>query len=68
MSRHKARHERWSKHGPNEYRLGATAVRYERGAWWAVLTYQQLPDDEAAPPEWQARADRLGPFKRPRTP
>ena len=43
-------------------------MRFEKGAWWALLTYRQLPPD-AAPTDvraWQDRSDRLGPFKRPR--
>jgi len=28
MSRHVPRHERWSKLGPNEYRLGSMLVRF----------------------------------------
>jgi hypothetical protein len=68
VSRHVPRHERWSKHGPNEFRSGGAAVRFERGAWWALLSYRELPAD-AAPLDvnaWQDRSDRLGPFKRPR--
>lgn len=68
MSRHIPRHERWEKQGPNEYRSGDAAVRFERGAWWAVLSYRQLPaggqpTDLGA---WEDRSERLGPFKRPR--
>ena len=69
MSRHIPRHARWNRLGPNEYRSGDANVRFERGAWWAVLSYRQLPEDapmtspEAA---WERHADRLGPFKRPR--
>jgi hypothetical protein len=68
MSRHVPRHERWSKHGPNEYRSGGAAVRFEKGAWWAWVTYQ-LTDPEPGGdvlPEWHDHCDRLGPFKRPR--
>jgi hypothetical protein len=68
MSRHIPRHARWSRLGPNEYRSGDAAVRFEKGAWWAVLSYRQLPEDASptAPDAWEQRADRLGPFKRPR--
>jgi hypothetical protein len=66
MSRHIPRHDRWSQHGPNEYRSGDAVVRFEKGAWWAVLSYRQRPDDEAAPQGWRPRCDHLGPFKRPR--
>jgi hypothetical protein len=68
MSRHVPRRERWSKHGPNEYRTGSAAVRFEKGSWWALLTYRELPLD-VSPLEldaWRERFDRLGPFKRPR--
>jgi len=68
MSRHIPRHERWSKLGPNEYRSGSTVVRYEKGAWWALVSYQRR--DEQAPPDapavWHDQAERIGAFKRPR--
>jgi hypothetical protein len=43
-------------------------VRFEKGAWWVLLTYRQSSAD-AVPLDldaWQERSDRLGPFKRPR--
>jgi hypothetical protein len=66
MSKHTPRHERWSKLGPNEYRSGSTVVRYDKGAWWAVVSYRQR--DEAGPADapWQQQTERIGPFKRPR--
>jgi hypothetical protein len=64
MSRHVPRHERWSKLGPNEYRSGSSAVRYDKGAWWAVVSYRQR--DEEQPAVWHGQTERLGPFKRPR--
>jgi hypothetical protein len=64
MSRHVPRHERWSKQGPNEYRSAGAAVRYERGAWWALVSYRQR--EHEASQEWHEQAERLGPFKRPR--
>ena len=68
MSRHIPRDERWSKLGPNEYRSGSSAVRYDKGAWWALVSYRQRdePADADAPPAWHDQAERLGPFKRPR--
>jgi hypothetical protein len=63
MSRHIPRHERWSQQGPNEYRSGSVAVRYEKGAWWALVNCRQREDVAA---EWQEQSERLGPFKRPR--
>jgi hypothetical protein len=63
MSRHVPRHERWSQLGPNEYRSGSIAVRYDKGAWWALVSYEQR-EDPAAP--WRHEDERLGPFKRPR--
>ena len=63
MSRHIPRHERWSKLGPNEYHSDSAVVRYEKGAWWALVSYQQR-EDPAGP--WSQEAERLGPFKRPR--
>ena len=69
MSRHVPRSDRWSQVGPGEYRSGGgLRVFFERGAWWAEVTYRLRPAE--APPEalaaWEAHADRLGPFKRPR--
>jgi hypothetical protein len=69
MSRHIPRSDRWSKVGPIEFRSGdGLRVFFERGAWWAEVTYRLRPVD--APPaalaEPEAHADRLGPFKRPR--
>jgi hypothetical protein len=68
MSRHIPRHERWSKLGPNEYRSGNTVVRYDKGAWWALVSYRQRNEaaSEDAPPEWYEQIERIGPFKRPR--
>src|SRR5262249_16483349 len=68
MSRHIPRHERWSRLGPNEYKSGSAVVRFDKGAWWAVVSYQQLPADTPAPVPGSVapRSDRLGPFKRPR--
>src|SRR5439155_23961834 len=69
MSRHVPRHDRWSKVGPIEYRSGAgLRVFFERGAWWADVTYRLRPADTApeALATWEPHADRLGPFKRPR--
>ena len=69
MSRHIPRHARWNRLGPNEYRSGDAVVRFEKGSWWAVLSYRQLPDDEPttfAEAGWERHEDRLGPFKRPR--
>jgi hypothetical protein len=68
MSRHVPRHERWSKRGPSEYRSGRAVVRYDKGAWWAEVSYWQR--EAQAPPDphqvWHRQQDRLGPFKRPR--
>jgi hypothetical protein len=68
MSRHVPRHARWSRLGPNEYRSGSAAVRFERGAWWGWISYRQraAATEEDLLPQWQSRCDRLGPFKRPR--
>jgi hypothetical protein len=67
MSRHIPRHERWSKHGPNEYRSSGVIVRYEKGAWWALVPYQirgaQAEGDSTV---WEQQQDRIGPYKRPR--
>ena len=48
MSRHVPRHERWSKLGPNEYRSGSTVVRYDKGAWWALVSYRQRDEEASA--------------------
>ncbi len=68
MSRHVPRHERWSKRGPNEYRSGSIVVRYDKGAWWALVSYRQRDEQAPAddPPVWQEQTERIGPFKRPR--
>jgi hypothetical protein len=68
MSRHIPRHERWSKLGPTEYRSGSAVVRYERRAWWALVSYQRRDEDaaEEQPAAWHAETDCIGPFKRPR--
>jgi hypothetical protein len=44
-------------------RSGSAVVRYDKGAWWALVSYRQR--DEQAP-QWHDQAERLGPFKRPR--
>jgi len=69
MSRHIPRHDRWTSHGPTEHRAAdGLRVFFERGAWWAEVTYRLRTAD--APPEalpaWESHTDRLGPFKRPR--
>jgi hypothetical protein len=68
MSRHIPRHERWQRLGPNEHSSLCGTVRYERGAWWALLAYRQCeaPSTSDALLEWQEHEVRLGPFKRPR--
>ncbi len=68
MSRHIPRSARWNKWGPNEYTSATGSVRYERGAWWALIAYRECETDAASGAllEWHERAERLGPFKRPR--
>jgi len=69
MSRHIPRHDRWQRVGPIEYRSGAgLRVYFERGAWWADVSYRLRPEDESpeAVATWKEQTDRLGPFKRPR--
>ena len=39
-------------------------MRYDKGAWWALVSYRQR--EEGAPEEWHDEAERIGPFKRPR--
>jgi hypothetical protein len=67
MSRHVPRHARWQQFGPNVYQFGSASARFEKGAWWAWLSYrrQAEPTPEDVLP-WQDHCDRLGPFKRPR--
>ena len=66
MSRHVSRRDRWSQHGPIEYRCpGGLRVFYERGAWWAEVIYR-LRIEAEGPPVWEGHTERLGPFKRPR--
>lgn len=68
MSRHVPRSERWNQHGPNEYTGVCGSVRYERGAWWAHVAYQECDPEPASDAllEWSEHSDQLGPFKRPR--
>jgi hypothetical protein len=68
MSRHIPRHERWTKLGPNEYTSAAGVVRYELGAWWAFVAYQECDPEPATDAllEWHEHESRVGPFKRPR--
>ena len=67
MSRHVSRASRWSKLGPGEYRSGSSAVRYMRGAWWALVSYElHAAGEPDRGPEWRPHCDRVGPFKRPR--
>jgi hypothetical protein len=69
MSRHVSRRERWSKVSPIEWRSGAgLRVYYERGAWWAEVTYRRRTEDDPSSSliSWEPHTDRLGPFKRPR--
>jgi hypothetical protein len=68
MSRHVPRHARWQKRGPTEHQWGGCAVRYERGAWWAVVSYRlrEPAGPDAGPVAWEPQSDRLGPYKRPR--
>jgi hypothetical protein len=68
MTRHISRRQRWQKLGPAEYRCGGAVVRPFRGGWYAWVSYR-LPDPQTPPgrpPAWQARQDRLGPYRRPR--
>jgi hypothetical protein len=68
MSRHVPRSERWSSHGTTEHRsVEGPAVRLYKGDWWAVVAYELLVAAEPERPgTWEPRADRLGPFRRPR--
>jgi hypothetical protein len=68
MSRHIPRHRRWNKLGPSEYTSGWAVVRYERGGWYAWVSYEQAHpvSDASALPQWEKHRDQLGPFKRPR--
>jgi hypothetical protein len=68
MSRHVPRHERWTRLGPNSYRSACGMVRHDKGAWWAEISYRQVPENPAteAPLTWEEHFVRLGPFKRPR--
>jgi hypothetical protein len=68
MSRHVPRHERWSRLGPTEYVAPGARVAYERNGWYAWVAYRQKREGPAVTvsEEWEARRDRMGPFKRPR--
>jgi hypothetical protein len=67
MSRHIPRHERWAEHGPTEFRSGpGLRVFFERGVWWAAVSYRLRPDPPDLLAPWEPHADHLGPFKRSR--
>lgn len=68
MSRHVPRHERWNKLGPKDYTGACGCVCYEKGAWWAWISYREcdVPPATDTLLEWHKREERLGPFKRPR--
>ena len=55
------------KQRPEEWNE-TVGVFFERGAWWAEVTYRLRAEDAPpdAPPAWEPHTDRLGPFKRPR--
>jgi hypothetical protein len=65
VSRHTPRSDRWSRHGPTEHRSrdGLRAF-FERGAWWAEVTYRLRPADAAPDAPAELHRDQLGPFKR----
>jgi hypothetical protein len=68
VTRHVPRRERWERNGPGEHRsTEGHIVRYEKGAWWADVSYL-LPTETGgeALPSWERHTDRLGPYKRPR--
>jgi hypothetical protein len=67
MSRHIPRSDRWSRHGSTEHRsVEGPIVRLYKGLWWADVAYQMLVESEGEPSAWEARGDRIGPFRRPR--
>jgi hypothetical protein len=69
MSRHVPRRDRWTAHGPIEHRsVEGLRAFYERGAWWAEISYRLRPEQVAPEQsvEWVEHTDQLGPFKRPR--
>lgn len=69
MSHHLSRRDRWEAIHPGHYRsVEGLEVRFHKGQWWAEVAYQVQQENRPAGelPSWQARLDRLGPFKRPR--
>jgi hypothetical protein len=65
MTKHIPRKDRWTRHGPNEYRCLFGRVFFQVGQWHAELIYQ-VADPEAlrpgAPQVWESTAK----LKRPR--
>jgi hypothetical protein len=67
MSRHIPRTDRWTAHGPSEYRsIDGLTVRFFKGAWWADVPYRISVVDEEGRSSFESHEDRLGPFRRPR--
>src|SRR5262249_14832575 len=49
MTRHIPRKERWSSHGPNEYRSAQGRVYYRNGQWRALLVYRVADPSRSDP-------------------
>jgi hypothetical protein len=68
VSKHVGRRQRWQQPSASEYIYNGAVVRPYRGGWYAWISYAEA-DPEVPPPalpEWIAKCERLGPFKRPR--
>jgi hypothetical protein len=68
MSKHVGRRQRWHQLSPSEYRYNGASVRPYRGSWYAWISYAEADPTVPPPalPEWVAKVQRLGPYKRPR--
>lgn len=66
MSKHVSRKERWTQESTKRYTSPEGAVVYEKQAWYGVFHYRLRVKEEAGLAAWEERAERIGPFKRPR--
>lgn len=68
MSKHVGRKHRWTRADAKIYSSETGKVLFERGAWYAELTYRTVtpPEHDGGLPGWVSHNRRLGPFKRPR--
>src|SRR5262249_46866419 len=66
MSKHISRKQRWTQESSTQYLSDLGTVIYRERAWYAILEYKTLSQDEHQMPTWTSHNMQLGPFKRPR--